>query len=109
MKKKKELRKGQLEPGTRVEIVRKGQVRHSGAVLAHRWDDDAGAWTSDVEILTIEVDDLGPRSFSREVSARGQADDWRAKAQDMRRIGGLSIRRVAAPGERVRGQGSRAI
>jgi hypothetical protein len=95
-------------PGDRVEIVRKGTVRHSGVVIDRRWGDDAGAYTTEVETLRVQVDELGPRSFSREVSERGVVSKWRPKAKDMKRIGRFEIRReetktfVVAPGARQR-------
>lgn len=83
-----------LGPGDRIEIVRKGEVRHSGEVISRTWTDDGGAWSSELEILRLQVDGLGVRVFAREHSARGVIGDWKPKAKDMRRLGRVSIRRT---------------
>lgn len=83
-----------LEPGDRIEICRKCQVRHSGEVISRTWTDDGDAWSSELEILRLQVDGLGVRVFTREHSARGVIGDWKPKAKDMKRIGRVSIRRT---------------
>jgi hypothetical protein len=85
-----------LRPGHRIEIVRKGTVRHGGVVIDHVLDEGDG-YQSDVERLRVQVDDVGVRSFAREISERGVIGDWRPRAKDMRRIGRFSIRRASCP------------
>lgn len=77
-------------------------------MIDRRWSDDAWAYTTEVETLRVQVDDLGLRSFSRDVSARGALSEWRPKAKDMKKIGRFEIRHeetktfVVAPGARQR-------
>ncbi len=85
-----------LAPGARVEIVRKGTVRHSGVVIDHVLEDDDDSYSSDVERLRIQVDDVGVRAFARLIPGNGVAGDWRARAKDMQRIGRFSIRAAEA-------------
>ncbi len=58
--------------------------------------DEGDGYQSDVERLCIQVDDLGVRSFTREISERGVISGWRPRAKDMQRIGCIAIRAAEA-------------
>lgn len=83
-----------FEVGDAVEIVRKGRVRFVGTVVEWKLDEDDG-YGKDYEKVRLEIPELGVRVFDRTVSYRGVASEWRAKAQDMRRIGHVELRRRA--------------
>lgn len=90
-----------FEPGDRVEIRVGRRDRFVGVVVNDLMTDDGSAYASEVQVVRIEVADVGVRAFRRPVSARGSTGDWSARARDFQHRGRIRISLAGMPRDPV--------